>query len=228
LYQAGARGALAKLDNVLPDEQRREVAWARQAVLSIGTNWADPNLAVPYLEQLRDAMRERRRVRMRYRSRSQPKAAPRDVDVYKLVSRWGWQYCIGYCHWRAGVRTFRLDRIFDLEVLDQTFAEPTDFNLQEYLATDPFFQPTVRAKLRYGPEAAVVALNNRAYWESLEQQPDGAVVVTFAAPDLEAAAGMVLRIGFPAVILEPEALRALVREQARAIAAHFDATDMKQ
>ena len=65
LYQAGARGALAKLDNVLPDEQRREVAWARQAVLSIGTNWADPNLAVPYLEQLRDAMRERRRVRMR-------------------------------------------------------------------------------------------------------------------------------------------------------------------
>jgi predicted DNA-binding transcriptional regulator YafY len=228
LYQAVARGALAKLDNVLPDEQRREVAWARQAVLSIGTNWADPNLAVPYLEQLRDAMRERRRVRIRYRSRSQLDAAPRDVDVYKLVSRWGWQYCIGYCHSRTGVRTFRLDRIFDLEVLEQTFAEPTDFKLQEYLANDPFFQPTVRARLRYGPEAAVVALNNRAYWESLEQQPDGAVVVTFAAPNLEAAAGMVLRIGFPAVILEPEALRALVREQAKAIAAHFDATDMKQ
>jgi len=225
LYRGAARGALAKLDNVLPDEQRREVAWARQAVLSIGTNWADPNLAVPYLEQLRDAMRERRRVRMHYRGRSQVGAAPRDVDVYKLVSRWGWQYCIGYCHRRKAPRTFRLDRIFDLEVLDQTFAEPTDFNLQEYLATDPFFQPTVRARLRFGPESAIVALNNRAYWESLEQQPDGAVVVTFAAPDLEAAAGMVLRIGFPAVILEPEALRELVRTQARAIAAHFDSTE---
>lgn len=225
LYQAGARGALAKLDNVLPDEQRREVAWARQAVLSIGTNWADPNLSVPYLEQLRDAMRERRRVRIRYRSRSQPEPEQRDVDPYKLVSRWGQQYCIGYCHRRKGSRTFRLDRIFDLEVLEQTFAEPTDFNLQEYLATDPFFQPTVRARLRFGPESAVVALNNRAHWESLEQLPDGAVVVTFAAPNLEAAAGTVIRIGFPAVILEPEALRELVREQARAIAAHFDSTE---
>ncbi|MDQ2998218.1 MAG: HTH domain-containing protein [Chloroflexota bacterium] len=36
-----ARGALAKLDNVLPDEQRREVTWARQAVLALGTNWTD-------------------------------------------------------------------------------------------------------------------------------------------------------------------------------------------
>jgi len=225
LYQEAARGALAKLDNVLPDEQRREVAWARQAVLSIGTNWADPNLAVPYLEQLRDAMRERRRVRMRYRGRSQQEPEQRNVDVYKLVSRWGRQYCIGYCHRRKAPRTFRLDRILDLEILDQTFAEPTDFNLQEYLATDPFFQPTLRARLRFGPESAVVALNNRAYWESFEEQPDGAVVVTFAAPDLEAAAGMVLRVGFPAVILEPEALRELVREQARAIAAHFDSTE---
>src|SRR3954471_4267449 len=92
LYQAAARGALAKLDNVLPDEQRREVAWARQSVLAIGTSWSDPNLAEPYLERLRDAMYERRRFRMRYRSRSQQEPLPRDVDPYKLVSRWGRQY----------------------------------------------------------------------------------------------------------------------------------------
>jgi predicted DNA-binding transcriptional regulator YafY len=228
LYQEGARGALAKLDNVLPDEQRREVAWARQNVLSIGTNWTNPNLSVPYLERLRDAIRERRPVRMRYRSRSQEEAVERDVDPYKLVSRWGWQYCIGYCHRRQAPRTFRLDRILSLVLLDQTFAEPTDFNLQAYLATDPFFQPTVRARLRFGPEAAVIALDNRAYWESLEEQPDGAVMVTFAAPDLDAAAGLVLRIGFPAAIVEPEALRELVRARARAIAAHFASTDQPQ
>jgi predicted DNA-binding transcriptional regulator YafY len=225
LYQAGARGALAKLDNILPDEQRREVAWARQAVLSIGMNWTDPNLCVPHLERLRDAIRERRRVRMRYRGRSQQEPMPRQVDPYKLVSRWGRQYCIGYCHLRQAPRTFRLDRLTDLDILDQTFAEPVDFDLQAYLATDPFFQPMVRARLRFGPQAAVVALDNRAYWESLDEQPDGAVVVTFAAPDLEAAAGMVLRVGFPAEILAPEGLRELVRAQARALAAHFDPTD---
>jgi predicted DNA-binding transcriptional regulator YafY len=225
LYQAGARGALAKLDNVLPDEQRREVAWARQNVLSIGTNWTDPNLAMPFLEQLRDAIYERCRISMRYQSRSQPAPAPRELDPYKLVSRWGRQYCIGYCHQRQAVRTFRLDRIVELTVQDQTFTDPVDFNLQAYLASDPFFQPAIQVRLHFGPEAAVVAQDNRAYWKSIEEQPDGAIVVTFEAADLEAAAGMVLRVGFPAAIVEPVGLLELVRQQARAASAHFDSID---
>lgn len=225
LYQEGARGALAKIENVLPDEQRREVSWARQNVLSIGTNWTDPNLAVPYLKQLHDAVRERQRVRIHYRTRSRPAPEQREVDPYRLVSRWGWQYCIGYCHSRHAPRTFRLDRIVALEPLDQTFSEPTDFDLATYLAEDPFFQPAVRVRLRFGPDAAVVALDNRAHWETMEEQPDGGLIVTFAAPDLEAAAGQVLHIGYPAVIIEPEGLRDLVRTQARALAEHFGAID---
>ncbi len=225
LYQAGARGARAKLDNVLPDEQRREVAWARQNVLSIGTNWTDPNLAMPFLEQLHDAIYERRRVSMRYRGRSQAAPAPRELDPYKLVSRWGWQYCIGYCHQRQTDRTFRLDRIVELTVLERTFPDPVDFNLQAYLVSDPFFQPAIEVRLRFGPEAAVVAQDNRAYWKSITEQPDGAIIVTFEAADREAAVGMVLRVGFPATILEPVGLLELVRQQARAVSAHFDSID---
>jgi hypothetical protein len=61
-----------------------------------------------------------------------------------LVHAWGWQYWIGYCHLRQAIRSFRVDRILDLVVLDQTVEEPTDFDLQAYLATEPFFQPKVR------------------------------------------------------------------------------------
>ena len=67
-----------------------------------------------------------------------------------------------------------------------------------------------------------MALDNRVYWDTLEEQPNGGVVVTFAAPDLEAAAGMVLRFGFAASIEEPQALLELVRKRAREIADHFD------
>jgi predicted DNA-binding transcriptional regulator YafY len=224
LYQEAARGALAKLDNVLPDEQRREVAWARQSVVSIGMNWSNPNLSVAYLEQLRDAIHQRRRVRLLYRSRGQTETTPREVDPYKLVQRWGWQYFIGYSHERQALRSFRLDRLIGLELLDQTFVVPDEAELQDYLATNPFFQPKVLTRLYFGPAATLMALDNRAYWDSWEEQSDGGVVVTFAAPDLEAAAGMVLRFGFSARILEPAALRELVRQQARAIADHFEAT----
>jgi len=35
LYQAAAQGALAKIDNVLPEEQRHEIAWARRTPLTL-------------------------------------------------------------------------------------------------------------------------------------------------------------------------------------------------
>ena len=36
LYEGAAQGALAKLDNLLPDEQRHEVAWARRSLVATG------------------------------------------------------------------------------------------------------------------------------------------------------------------------------------------------
>ena len=47
-------------------------------------------------------------------------------------------------------------------MLAQTFAEGADFNLPAYVATDPWFQRTMRARLRFGPEAALSALDHRA------------------------------------------------------------------
>lgn len=41
LYREAARGALAKLENILPDEQRREAAWARRSLVATGLHRSD-------------------------------------------------------------------------------------------------------------------------------------------------------------------------------------------
>jgi predicted DNA-binding transcriptional regulator YafY len=224
LYQEAAHGALAKLDNVLPDEQRREVTWARQTLLAIGMHWGNPNLSAPHLEKLWEAVHQQRRVRMSYRGRGQPEASQRDFDPYVLVHGWGWQYCLGYCHLRQGIRSFRVDRILKLELLDQNFEIPADFDLEAYVATESYFQPQVRVRLYFAPEVALAALDNRAYWETLEEQPDGSIIVTFATPELEAAATVVLTYGYLGMVLEPEEVRELVRERAKAIVARYAST----
>jgi len=84
--------------------------------------WIDPSHALPSLEVLRNAIHDRRRVRMLYRGQKQPAPVQRDVDPYTLVHSWGWQYCVGYCHRRQAIRSFRLDRICELVLLEQTFA----------------------------------------------------------------------------------------------------------
>jgi predicted DNA-binding transcriptional regulator YafY len=219
LYQEAARGALAKLDNVLPDEQRREVAWARQTLLAIGMHQADPNRSAPHLEKLWEAVHERRRIRMLYRGRNQPEPLQRDFDPYVLIHGWGRQYCLGYCHLRQAIRSFRVDRMLKLDLLEQSFEIPADFDLKAYVVSQPYFQSRVNVRLYFAPEAALQALDNQAQWDTVGEQPDGSIIVTFAIPELEAAANIIMNYGYLAVILEPEELRELVRERASAIVA---------
>ena len=127
LYREAAEGALAKLDNVLPDEQRREAAWARRSLVATGMHRADPSLLSPLLDKIRTGARQQRQVRIRYQGSTSDQTSERLVDPYALAHRSGWWYLVGYCHLRQGLRTFRVDRILELELLSQKFQKPEDF-----------------------------------------------------------------------------------------------------
>jgi predicted DNA-binding transcriptional regulator YafY len=224
LYRAAAQGALAKLDNVLPDEQRQEVAWARRSLVATGMHRSDFDALAPTLEKLRRAVREQRQVNMVYRSSSAERQA-RDLDPYALVYRWGWWYAIGYCHLRQDLRSFRVDRIAELALSGQVFQIPDDFDIQGYLAAEMQDQPKVQARLRFAPQAANVARANRSYWATLDEGPDGSVEVTFLAPDLVWAASSALAYGPLVTVLEPSELRQMVSEWAQAIAGLYQPAD---
>ena len=217
LYREAAHGALAKLDNVLPDEQRQEVAWARRALFATGMHRADLDDLTPSLEKLRRATREQRQVHIRYQSPGQTEATLREMDPYALVHRWGWWYVIGHCHLRNAVRIFRLDRIQELSLLETNFQLPSDFDLHTYLANEPQAQPQVSAQMRFIPEAQQIAYEGYAYWETLVEQEDGSVIVSFAAPNLEWAASTALAYGSIVEVLDPPELRQIVKNWAQDI-----------
>jgi len=217
LYQESAQGALAKLENVLPDEQRNEIAWARRTLVATGLHRADPSALGPALEKLRRAAREQQRVNMLYQSTTGDKTTERQIDPYALGHRAGWWYLVGYCHLRNAPRTFRVDRIQSLEVLSQTFQMPDDFDIHTYLASEFAYQPIVRAKLRFTAEGAFIAKSNVAGWESLEENPDGSVDVSLSAPDLPWLASMTISFANLVTVLEPPELREMVRDWARSV-----------
>jgi predicted DNA-binding transcriptional regulator YafY len=214
LYQEAAQGALAKLDNVLPIEQRNEVTWARRSLITTGMHRADLTDLTPTLENLRRAVRDLRQVEMIYRSSNNPEPRSRRVDPYALVYRWGWWYVIGYCHLREAIRSFRMDRIEKLTLLSLVFRRPDDFNICEYLTSEIQAQPQVRACFSFTPQAAHIALSCRASWETLQEQPDGSVLVTMSAPDMPWLASTAFSFGPWVTVLEPEELRQMVREWA--------------
>jgi predicted DNA-binding transcriptional regulator YafY len=225
LYREAARGALAKLENLLPKEQAQEVAWARSSLIATGMNRSDLNALAPILEKLRRAVREHRRVNMYYRSdNNNPKPESREVDPYALVHRWGWWYVVGYCHLRQGMRSFRVDRVDSLNLTDQVFQMAADFNIREYLKQEWKSQPQIQIRLRFDPQGAHLAQSNRTYWESMETQPDGSILVTMNVPELNWAASTVMAYGPLVKAVEPPELLELVREWAQATADQYRVT----
>jgi predicted DNA-binding transcriptional regulator YafY len=214
LYQEAAQGALAKLENVLPAEQRQEIAWARRSLVATGLNRADMEMLVPHLEILRKALRDNKQVCMVYQSGHTPQGESREVDVYGLFHRSGWWYLVGFCHLRQGMRTFRVDRIMELEATEKDFARPSDFDFHAYIAQDWQDVPPIKVRMLFAARCAFLAQYAKGYWESFAEQPDGSIMVTFHAPDFNSGASNALTYGPGVTVLEPPEVRRIVREWA--------------
>src|SRR6266404_1779261 len=102
-------GALAKIERVLPLALREQVQ-AVQETLILDLTHSGPTPRTNLVVTLCAAAQQCRRVWLHYSS-WQSETTERAVDLYGIVYRSGFWYAVGYCHLRAGLRVFRLDRI---------------------------------------------------------------------------------------------------------------------
>jgi predicted DNA-binding transcriptional regulator YafY len=221
LYAEAAEGALAKLDNVLPDEQRREIQWAMQSLVATGVNRAPAGPLTPQLQALRAALRGCRRVQLVHRGRGRAGLTTREFDIYALVHGNGWWYAVGYCHLREEVRSFRVDRIASVTPREETYTIPLDFDAHTVMAFEQAASAPVHVRMRFLPFGAEVARYNRSYWLTCDEHPDGTIAVTFRAPDLIWASATALSYGPLVIVEEPPELVAMMKAQAQEILDHY-------
>ncbi|MEO9325847.1 WYL domain-containing protein [Nocardioides sp. C4-1] len=127
--------ALGKLRRALPREVAERVDDVLDAVASpsradrLASGAApDPGL----LAVLAAGVVGERMCRLRHGTGS---ATVRDVNPYGLAVVRGHLYLHGWCHLRRARRTFRLDRIFEVELLDATFRAPSGLDVAQVVET---------------------------------------------------------------------------------------------
>jgi proteasome accessory factor C len=76
------------------------------------------------LEALQGAVTDRRRARLDYYSYGRDERSTRDVDPYAVGAQDGAWYLHAYCHEARARRSFRVDRIVEVDILDETFEPP--------------------------------------------------------------------------------------------------------
>jgi predicted DNA-binding transcriptional regulator YafY len=206
-------GALAKLERVMPDRLRRRVRAVGDTVtLGLARSAAPGNNSA--LGVLSEAAQTETRVRLRYRSRL-GEQSERDFDTYGLAYRGGCWYGIGHCHLRGGLRSFRLDRVEAVRLLEARFSRPVGFDPLAHLAHSVATLPrafSVEVLLKTDLETAQRELF--AAVGELEWTGDG-VLLRGGVDSLRWFAQELARLPFGFEIRRPAALRRALQAVAR-------------
>ena len=127
---AAVASAQAKLERVMPQKLKQQLRALDESVTLDLVSRSAPDSTT--LSSLATAIQNRCRTTFHYTSGSDG-PAQREFDPYGLVFRYGRWYVVGHCHLRDDIRTFRLDRLYELRPLDIPFQRPQDFDAAGYL-----------------------------------------------------------------------------------------------
>lgn len=180
---------------------------------------------VRVLDTVTRAWADRRKVMIRYRAAS-GELTERVICPYFLeVSRSEpASYVIAYDDLRAALRTFKLERVADAEILDDTYAIPDDFDPYAHLAAawGVIDEVEVEVRLRFSP--AVAPRVRESVWhhsQQLADTDDGGCLLAMRVGGIKEIRSWVLGWGADVEVLAPAELRDEVRDHARRMAALY-------
>jgi predicted DNA-binding transcriptional regulator YafY len=219
--------AQLKVLAALPPELRSRASRISQRFHLDAPGWFQEPESAGFLQPIAEAVWGDRRLRMHYRRGSDDATVERVVDPLGVVLKGGIWYVVARAE--NGNRTYRVSRIQDLDILDDRFERPEDFDLAAYWdASVAAYQeslPSFLAVLRVrGMDAerlgGVIGLPAaRAALEAAgEPDADGWRNVEIRLEDVWRAQPAILSLGSDAEVLEPLELRERLAATARCLA----------
>jgi predicted DNA-binding transcriptional regulator YafY len=186
---------------------------------------ATRDIPLEHFELVGSALLRRRRLHVTYFGRGRGEVSERDVSPQRLVHyRDNW-YLDAYCHVREDLRSFALDAVESVRLLDEAAIEITDAALDVRLGSGYGIfsgEDVTWARLKFTPE--------RARWVAAEAwhpkqrsriDPDGSYVLELPYSDPRELIMDVLRHGADVEVLAPAALRDEVKRTIDAMQARY-------
>jgi predicted DNA-binding transcriptional regulator YafY len=217
----GVESAVAKIDRVLPGELRDRMR-AIQGVLTINMPTYQA-IDGEILARFSIAAYQHWRLWIEYQGGANDRTQ-REIDVYGLVYHTGNWYAVSYCHLRQDLRSFRLDRVKSVRLLNTQFAAPPDFDALAFLLDSIARVPGIwyiEVLLKTSIETA------RRYIPgdmALLEEVDGGVMMRLYTDGLDWLARFLIRTGVAFTICQPPELGDKLRQIAQEIIQMVDAT----
>lgn len=225
-FEQDLKSAFEKITAMLPSSVSVDFSLVDQ-VLSFDVQpvRGQEDLVAGIYRLLMQALEERRTVWVRYYTVSRDQVSERYLDPYHVRYHQGAWYLIAYCHTRAEVRIFALDRIRELKVMEERFEPVNDFSLEEYLGL------SMGIERGYGVwEVAIKFTPFQARWirerkwhasQEMEELDDGSLILKLKVAGLNEVKRWVLSFGKEAEVLAPPELREEIAAELAAMVALY-------
>ncbi len=224
-YVSDLRSAIERLSERLPEQ-----TWVDLQQLSeeriVFRGGAEIDLNPEVWHALEEACQSLKTVQMTYYTASRNAVSERKLDPYVLhIYRGTNPYVIGYCHQRQEIRWFRVDRIKQLEILDQTFVPDPTFDARDHL--EMIFQyeaggMPVPVAIWFDARTAPFIRERRWHpTQEIQEHPDGSLTLCMVVRGLNDLKRWVLGYGKGAIVREPPELVQLVRDEVSGMSRNY-------
>ena len=245
--QKGQGGGIRLMDQFVLDRallsqaQQDEILFALQAILATGggaeedtlsrltalfrreggdwlemdfTGWGEGT--APVFATLKEAILSRQVVSFTYHNSAGERSC-RQVEPMRLRCKGGSWYLRGWCRMREDFRLFRLTRIEDLTVTEETFIPRQGLPEEVDTETDH----PVALRLRFAPSAAW-RVRDYFHPSQVTPEPEGRLLVACAFPEDQWLLSFLLSFGSQVEVLAPAYWRDILREEFKKSLASYE------
>lgn len=212
--------ALAKVKSFIPAERAKDIALKANQINIDLSSWMGNGNIQPYLEMIKTALQQSKLVSFEYIAHHGRRTA-RTAEPYQLVLKSNHWYLQGYCHKRNDFRLFRLSRMSNLQIQEETFT-PRDYPKPTLDSADIFETMQTKIKIRIHQSVLDRVLDFCSY-EDLSPDGDAYYIVRFPFIENEYHYDILLGFGDKCECLEPLHIRTEMKRKIHAIAALYEA-----
>ncbi|MCT2196914.1 YafY family transcriptional regulator [Paenibacillus sp. p3-SID1389] len=219
--QGDFQAAYQKLLAAAPAPIRQDAEMIRERLHIDGAGWHASEEAFPWLAAVQEAVWTQRKLRIRYRKEDD--VTERIIHPLGLIAKRNVWYVAAEQEPNGELRTFRISRLEEASLLEETFVRPDGFDLAAYWeqSTTRFKSelPRYLARIRTN-ETGLSQLRRERFIKVLHTEgPDnqGQILAEIDLQTLDWACGVILRNGRDVEVLEPQELRERVKSEAQAI-----------
>ena len=175
--------------------------------------------------QINKAIIDQLMVEITYDSYSSHAISTRKVNPYHMLFREGCWYLIGYCHLRREVRTFRIDRIQGLEIIDEKFLIPVDFTIGDYFKNSWQMgkgEPITVKVCFYPPISRLIREKNWHHTQTIEEMEGDRLIFSASVEGTWEIKKWIMGWGSGAVCMEPVELKEEIRLEMQELLTKYD------